>query len=71
MNTKTLEITFSDASQKNIKLSLPKLDTSITKELVETQATKIVQLNILDSKGGDIQKAVGAQLIDKSVTVLF
>ncbi|AKS67804.1 hypothetical protein RN70_10925 [Staphylococcus schleiferi] len=71
MNTKTLEITFSDASQKNIKLSLPKLDTSITKELVETQANKIVQLNILDSKGGDIQKAVGAQLIDKSVTVLF
>ncbi|WP_245392936.1 DUF2922 family protein [Staphylococcus coagulans] len=42
MNTKTLEITFSDASQKNIKLSLPKLDTSITKELVETQANKIV-----------------------------
>ncbi|MBA8779657.1 DUF2922 domain-containing protein [Staphylococcus schleiferi subsp. coagulans] len=71
MNTKTLEITFTDASQKNIKLSFPKLDTSITKELVETQANKIVQLNILDSKGGDIQKAVGAQLIDKSVTVLF
>ncbi|UWF56457.1 DUF2922 family protein [Staphylococcus hyicus] len=51
MNTKTLEITFENTLQKPVKLQLPKLATSITRELVEIQADKIVKLNILNVNG--------------------
>ncbi|MCQ9289994.1 DUF2922 domain-containing protein [Staphylococcus hyicus] len=71
MNTKTLEITFENTLQKPIKLQLPKLATSITRELVEIQADKIVKLNILNVNGTPISKVTSAQVIDRNITVLF
>ncbi|MDP4467565.1 DUF2922 domain-containing protein [Staphylococcus hyicus] len=71
MNTKTLEITFENTLQKSVKLQLPKLATSITRELVEIQADKIVKLNILNVNGTPISKVTSAQVIDRNITVLF
>ncbi|AJC96847.1 DUF2922 domain-containing protein [Staphylococcus hyicus] len=71
MNTKTLEITFENTLQKPVKLQLPKLATSITRELVEIQADKIVKLNILNVNGTPISKVTSAQVIDRNITVLF
>ncbi|KFE41679.1 DUF2922 domain-containing protein [Staphylococcus agnetis] len=71
MNTKTLEITFENALQKPFKFQLPKLATTITRELVEIQADKIVKLNILNNNGTPIAKVKSAQLIDRNITVLF
>ncbi|MGV3224571.1 DUF2922 domain-containing protein [Staphylococcus hyicus] len=71
MNTKTLEITFENTLQKPVKLQLPKLTTSITRELVEIQADKIVKLNILNVNGTPISKVTSAQVIDRNITVLF
>ncbi|QDW92346.1 DUF2922 family protein [Staphylococcus chromogenes] len=71
MNTKTLEITFENALQKSVKLTIPKLASTITRELVEVQADKIVKLNILMYNGVPVTKVKSAQLIDRTVTVLF
>ncbi|WP_086428394.1 DUF2922 domain-containing protein [Staphylococcus cornubiensis] len=71
MNVKTLEITFLDALQKSFKLSLPNIKTTITKELVQEEAEKLVALNILKTSHGPVVKVAGAQVIDKSVIVLF
>ncbi|ARJ51169.1 DUF2922 domain-containing protein [Staphylococcus lutrae] len=71
MNTKTLEITFTDALQKNFKLTLPNIQTSVTKEMVETQAQNLVSLGLLKTNNGRIQQAASAHLIDKSIVVLF
>ncbi|NHM92257.1 MULTISPECIES: DUF2922 domain-containing protein [Staphylococcus] len=71
MNTKTLEITFENTLQKPFKFQLPKLATTITRELVEIQADKIVKLNILNNNGTPITKVKSAQLIDRNITVLF
>lgn len=71
MNTKTLEITFENALQKPVKLTIPKLASTITRELVEVQADKIVKLNILMYNGVPVIKVKSAQLIDRTVTVLF
>ncbi|HEC2168391.1 TPA: DUF2922 domain-containing protein [Staphylococcus delphini] len=71
MNVKTLEITFLDALQKTFKLSLPNIKGAITKEVVQEEAEKLVALNILKTVHGPVVKVVGAQVIDKSVIVLF
>ncbi|EOT2051478.1 DUF2922 domain-containing protein [Staphylococcus pseudintermedius] len=71
MNVKTLEITFLDALQKTIKLSLPNIKGTITKEVVQEEAEKLVALNVLKTMHGPVVKVAGAQVIDKSVIVLF
>ncbi|QHW37963.1 DUF2922 domain-containing protein [Staphylococcus ursi] len=71
MNVKTLEITFLDALQKTFKLSLPNIKGPITKELVQEEAEKLVALNVLKTIHGPVVKVAGAQVIDKSVIVLF
>lgn len=71
MNVKTLEITFLDALQKSFKLSLPNIKATLTKELVQEEAEKLVSLNVLKTSHGPVVKVVGAQVIDKSVIVLF
>ncbi|ELH1910250.1 DUF2922 domain-containing protein [Staphylococcus pseudintermedius] len=71
MNVKTLEITFLDALQKTFKLNLPNIKGTITKEVVQEEAEKLVALNILKTMHGPVVKVAGAQVIDKSVIVLF
>ncbi|WP_438461643.1 DUF2922 domain-containing protein [Staphylococcus pseudintermedius] len=71
MNVKTLEITFLDALQKTFKLSLPNIKGTITKEVVQEEAKKLVALNVLKTMHGPVVKVAGAQVIDKSVIVLF
>ena len=71
MNTKTLEITFENALQKPVKLAIPKLTSTITRELVEVQANKILKLNILTHNGVPVTKVTSAQIVDRTVTVLF
>ncbi|HAR6071292.1 TPA: DUF2922 domain-containing protein [Staphylococcus pseudintermedius] len=71
MNVKTLEITFLDALQKTFKLILPNIKGTITKEVVQEEAEKLVALNVLKTMHGPVVKVAGAQVIDKSVIVLF
>ncbi|ASQ51365.1 TPA: DUF2922 domain-containing protein [Staphylococcus pseudintermedius] len=71
MNVKTLEITFLDALQKTFKLNLPNIKGTITKEVVQEEAEKLVALNVLKTMHGPVVKVAGAQVIDKSVIVLF
>ncbi|HCT0580169.1 TPA: DUF2922 domain-containing protein [Staphylococcus pseudintermedius] len=71
MNIKTLEITFLDALQKTFKLNLPNIKGTITKEVVQEEAEKLVALNVLKTMHGPVVKVAGAQVIDKSVIVLF
>ncbi|EIE3639298.1 DUF2922 domain-containing protein [Staphylococcus pseudintermedius] len=71
MNVKTLEITFLDALQKTFKLNLPNIKGTITKEVVQEEAEKLVALNVLRTMHGPVVKVAGAQVIDKSVIVLF
>lgn len=71
MDVKTLEITFTDALQKSFKFTLPNIKSTVTKEVVETQAQNLVALGILKTVNGPVQKVAGAHLIDKSMTVLF
>ncbi|MXI40439.1 DUF2922 family protein, partial [Escherichia coli] len=52
MNVKTLEITFLDALQKTFKLSLPNIKGTITKEVVQEEAEKLVALNVLKTMHG-------------------
>ncbi|EHA6097917.1 DUF2922 domain-containing protein [Staphylococcus pseudintermedius] len=70
-NVKTLEITFLDALQKTFKLNLPNIKGTITKEVVQEEAEKLVALNVLKTMHGPVVKVAGAQVIDKSVIVLF
>ncbi|EJG6536247.1 DUF2922 domain-containing protein [Staphylococcus pseudintermedius] len=71
MNVKTLEITFLDALQKTFKLNLPNIKGTITKEVVQEEAEKLVALNVLKTMHGPVVKVAGAQVIDKPVIVLF
>lgn len=71
MKTKTLEITFENALQKPVKFQLNNLATTITRELVEIQAEKILKLNVLSYNGIPVTKVKSAQIIDRTVTVLF
>ncbi|UEX89854.1 DUF2922 domain-containing protein [Staphylococcus ratti] len=71
MKTKTLEITFENALQKPVKFQLTNLATTITRELVEIQAEKILKLNVLSHNGIPVTKVKSAQIIDRTVTVLF
>ncbi|EGQ3924785.1 DUF2922 domain-containing protein [Staphylococcus pseudintermedius] len=71
MNVKTLEITFLDALQKTFKLNLPNIKGTIIKEVVQEEAEKLVALNVLKTMHGPVVKVAGAQVIDKSVIVLF
>ncbi|MDO5375122.1 MAG: DUF2922 domain-containing protein [Staphylococcus rostri] len=71
MNTKTLDITFDTTQQKPIRLSLPKINQALTKELVAAQADKILKLNILSPPGMQVTQVKTAQVTDKTTTILF
>ncbi|MDF0175624.1 DUF2922 family protein [Staphylococcus pseudintermedius] len=43
----------------------------MTKEVVQEEAEKLVALNVLKTMHGPVVKVAGAQVIDKSVIVLF
>ncbi|MCS4486506.1 DUF2922 domain-containing protein [Staphylococcus americanisciuri] len=71
MNTKTLDIIFDTVEQKPVRLSLPKIEHNVTKELVVTEADKMIKSNVLSLLGAQVIQVKTAQLTDKTVTVLF
>ncbi|MBI5975123.1 DUF2922 domain-containing protein [Staphylococcus canis] len=70
MNTKSLEIIFETASQKTLKLTVPNLAMTITKEILATQIQHIINSNVLNMPNDPIKQAKSAKLIDKAVTLL-
>lgn len=71
MNNKTLDITFDTVQQKPVRLSLANIQQKIVKEVVSSQAESIAKLNILSTPSLQVTHAKTAQLIDKTVTILF
>ncbi|AVQ34212.1 DUF2922 domain-containing protein [Staphylococcus muscae] len=71
MNSKTLDITFDTLQQKPVRLTLPNIKLNIDKELAVAQAENLVKLNILTTPALQVTHAKTAQLIDKTITILF
>ena len=68
---RTLELIFENQLQKPIKLQIPQIKQNITKDLVKTTMDSLIALNILKFSSGTPVKVKSAQLIDKTITILF
>lgn len=71
MMLQTLELVFTDALNKPLKLQIPKVEHKLTEVQVKENMKKIVALDILRISKSQPVKVHAAYLIDKKVTTIF
>jgi len=69
--TKTLQMTFVNAANQRVTLSVQDPREDLAAQDVETAMNEIIAANVISSAGGDLVAAVSARIISRQVTELI
>lgn len=69
--TKTLELLFLDAADKQVKLSINNLNQDVSENLLRDNMQKLITLDILRPSNQIPVKIKGAQILNKTTNVIF
>ncbi|RIP36037.1 DUF2922 domain-containing protein [Staphylococcus gallinarum] len=69
--SQTLELVFSDAVNKAIKIQLPNIERFVNESSVKEGMKKMLDLDLLRPKTGIPTKVASAHIIDKTTKVIF
>jgi len=68
--TKTLQMTFLNAANGRVTISIQDPREDLVPQDVEAAMNDIIAANIIDSNGGDLVAAVSARIVTRQVTEL-
>ena len=64
---KNLQMTFLNDAGKNFIISIPSVKDDLTSEQIKTLMELIISKKVIETSGGDLVKAIGANVVSRSV----